>query len=179
MKRNQQLVLIIVVVLLLSARIVWKVESTEQPELSATAEPILVHQVADPEMTIRFFTERYSTDELSDELFIEGIGLEITIDDRVESVTSRSLSDDGLTWSVDGRTCGDELDCAPFDILYGMNHGTTTRVVVELNGERFEPELMKTKSGNDVWFVVVDQIESIDAITGYDAAGDVSYRFNN
>jgi len=60
-----------------------------------------------------------------------------------------------------------------------MNHGTTTRVVVELNGERFEPELLNTKAGNDVWFVLVDQIESIESITGYDASGDVSYRFAN
>ncbi|WP_161568788.1 hypothetical protein [Exiguobacterium sp. SH5S4] len=79
----------IVVVLLLSAGIAWQVESTGQPELSATAEPVLVHQVADPEMTLRFFTERYPTDELSDELFIEGIGLEITIDDHVPLAVRR------------------------------------------------------------------------------------------
>lgn len=109
----------------------------------------------------------------------QGIGLEITIEDCVESITSRSLSEEDLTWSIAGRTCGDRSECSPYDILYGMNHGETTRVVVELNGERFEPELLKTKAENDVWFVLVDQIESIESITGYDAEGDVSYRFNN
>ncbi len=38
---------------------------------------------------------------------------------------------------------------------------------------------VEDEAENDVWFVLVDQIESIESITGYDAEGDVSYRFNN
>ncbi|RHB52069.1 hypothetical protein [Exiguobacterium sp. AM39-5BH] len=96
-------------------------------------------------MSLRFFTNSFAIDEWSDDMSTQGIGLEITIEDCVESITSRSLSEEDLTWSIAGRTCGDRSECSPYDILYGMNHGETTRVVVELNGERFEPELLKTR----------------------------------
>ena len=177
MNRQQKIVLILVFFLFGSAGVAWALESTKQ--LPEGAEPILTYPVDDRDMSLRFFTNSFAVDEWSEDISTQGIGLEITIDDRVESITSQSLSEAGLTWSNDGRTCGDRSECSPYDILYGMNHGETTRVVVELNGERFEPELLKTKAGNDVWFVLVDQIESIESITGYDAEGDVSYRFNN
>lgn len=179
MKRQQKIVLIIVFMLLLSAGVAWGVESTKQPLLPEGAEPILTYPVDDRNMSLRFFTNSYTVEEWSEEPVAQGIGLELTVDNQVQSVTSESLSEAGLTWSTFGQSCGDPSACSPYDILYGMNHGETTRVVVELNGERFEPELLKTKAGNDVWFVLVDQIESIESITGYDSEGEVSYRFNN
>ena len=179
MNHQQKSVLIIVCVLLLSAGVAWGVESTKQPQLPEGADPILTYTLDDRDMSLRFFMNSFAVDEWSEDISMQGMGLEITIDDRVESITSRSLSEEELTWSIDSRTCGDRSECSPYDILYGMNHCMTTLVVVELNGERFEPELLKTKAGNDVWFVLVDQIESIESITGYDSEGEVSYRFNN
>jgi len=178
MNRQQKMVLFIVF-MLFSAGVAWGFESTKQLQLPEGAEPILTYPVDDRDMSLRFFTNSYTVEEWSDEPVAQGIGLELTVDNQVRSITSESLSEAGLTWSTFGQSCGDTSACSPYDILYGMNHGTTTRVVVELNGERFEPELLNTKAGNDVWFVLVDQIESIESITGYDASGDVSYRFAN
>ncbi|MDL5376175.1 hypothetical protein ACNOIU_07865 [Exiguobacterium mexicanum] len=157
----------------------WTFDSTKQLQLPEGAEPILTYSVDDRDMSLRFFTNSYTVEEWSDEPVAQSIGLELTVDNQARSITSESLSEAGLTWSTFGQSCGDTSACSPYDILYGMNHGETSRVVVELNGERFEPELLKTKAGNDVWFVLVDQIESIESITGYDAEGDISYRFNN
>ncbi|WP_214751479.1 MULTISPECIES: hypothetical protein [unclassified Exiguobacterium] len=179
MKRQQKIVLILVCLLLVSAGVAWAFDSTKQPQLPEGAEPILTYPVDDRDMSLRFFMNSYIVEEWSEEPVAQGIGLELTVDNQVQSITSESLSEEGLTWSTFGQSCGDTSSCSPYDILYGMNHGETTRVIVELNGERFEPELLKTKAGNDVWFVLVDQIESIESITGYDAAGDISYRFNN
>lgn len=179
MKQQQHIVLIVVFMLLSSAGVAWGIESMKQPQLPDGAEPILTYPLDDRDMSLRFFSQSYVADEWSDDMSTLGIGLEITIDDRIESITSESMSEEGLTWSTSGRTCGERPDCIPYDILYGMNHGTTVQVVVELNGERFEPELLKTKAGNDVWFVLVDQIESIESITGHDSYGDISYEFNN
>ncbi|MFN4215542.1 hypothetical protein [Exiguobacterium sp.] len=168
----------IVSVLLLSAGVAWGVEKTKQPQLPEGAEPILTYDLTDRDMSLRFFTQRY-VDELSDDTSTQGVGLEITIDDRIESIASISLSEEDLMWSTAGQTCENRSGGVPYDILYGVNQGMTTRVVVELNGEQYEPELLKTKAGNDVWFVIVDQIESIESITGYDAAGNVTYEFKN
>lgn len=179
MKRQQKIVLILVCLLLVSAGVAWAFDSTKQTQLPEGAEPILTYPVDDRNMSLRFFTNSYTVEEWSEEPVAQGIGLELTVDNQVQSITSESLSEAGLTWATFGQSCGDRSECSPYDILYGMNHGDTTRVVVELNGERFEPELLKTKAGNDVWFVLVDQIESIESIIGYDAAGDISYRFNN
>ncbi|WP_214753309.1 hypothetical protein [Exiguobacterium sp. s16] len=179
MNRQQKIVLILVFMLLLSSGVAWAFDSTKQPQLPDGAQPILTYPVDDRDMSLRFFKNSFAVDEWSDDMSTQGIGLEITIDDRVESITSRTLSEENLTWSIDGRTCGDTSACSPYEILYGMNHGETSRVVVELNGDRFEPELLKTKAGNNVWFVLVDEIESIESIAGYDAEGDISYRFNN
>lgn len=179
MKRQQKIVLVLACLLLVSAGVAWTFDSTKQLQLPEGAEPILTYSVDDRDMSLRFFTNSYTVEEWSDEPVAQSIGLELTVDNQVRSITSESLSEAGLTWSTFGQSCGDTSSCAPYDILYGMNHGETSRVVVELNGERFEPELLKTKAGNDVWFVLVDQIESIESITGYDAEGDISYRFNN
>ncbi|WP_214792071.1 MULTISPECIES: hypothetical protein [unclassified Exiguobacterium] len=179
MNRQQKIVLILVFMFLVSSGVVWAFDSTKQPQLPEGAEPILTYPLDDRDMSLRFFMNSYIVEEWSEEPVAQGIGLELTVDDRVQSITSESLSEEGLTWSTFGQSCGDTSACAPYDILYGMNHGETTRVVVELNGDKFEPELLKTKAGNDVWFVLVDQIESIESITGYDAEGDISYRFNN
>ncbi|WP_445001694.1 hypothetical protein [Exiguobacterium alkaliphilum] len=178
MKRQQKIVLIIVTVLFVSAGVVWGVERTKQPQLPEGAEPILTYDLTDRDMRLRFFTQRY-VDELSDDQFTQGVGLEITIDDRIESIASIALSEENLIWSTAGQTCENRSGCVPYDILYGVNQGMTTRVVAELNGEQYEPELLKTSVGTDVWFILVDRIESIESITGFNAAGDVTYEFNN
>ncbi|MCT4783332.1 MULTISPECIES: hypothetical protein [Exiguobacterium] len=178
MKRQQKIVLLIVSIMLLSAGVVWGVEKTKQPQLPEGAEPILTYPLDDRDMSLRFFTQRF-VDEWSDDLTSQGVGLEITIDDRIESISSISLSEENLMWSTAGQTCENRSECVPYDILYGINQGTTTRVIAELNGERYEPELLKTKAGKDVWLILVDQIESIESITAYDAKGNVSYEFNN
>lgn len=59
MKRQQKIVLIIVSVLLLSAGVAWGVEKTKQPQLPEGAEPILTYDLADRNMSLRFFTQRY------------------------------------------------------------------------------------------------------------------------
>lgn len=179
MNHQQKIVLILVCLFLVSAGVAWAFDSTKQLQLPEGAEPILTYPVDDRDMSLRFFTNSYTVEEWSEEQVEQGIGLELTVDNQVQSITSESLSEAGLTWSTFGQSCGDTSACSPYDILYGMNHGETTRVVVELNGELFEPELLKTKAGNDVWFVLVDQIKSIEYITGYDSEGEVSYRFNN
>lgn len=178
MKRQQKIVLIIASVLLLSAGVAWGVEKTKQPELPEGAEPILTYDLDDRDMSLRFFTQRYD-DEWNDDMTSHGVGLEITIKGHIEYISSISLSEENLMWSTAGQTCENRSECVPYDILYGINQGTTTRVIAELNGERYEPELLKTKAGNDVWFILVDRIESIESITGYDRNGNVSYEFNN
>ncbi|KDN58615.1 hypothetical protein DI14_11060 [Exiguobacterium sp. AB2] len=115
--------MLLVSILLLSAGVVWGVEMTKQPELPEGAEPILTYDLADRDMSLRFFTQRYD-DEWTDDLTSPGIGLEITIKGHIEYISSISLSEENLMWSTAGQTRESQSACMSYDILYVMNQGT-------------------------------------------------------
>lgn len=138
---------------------------------------ILSYDLKDTDVTFVFFKNSFSIDGFNDSTEENGGGLKIIVGGKTKSITSRNLTEEKVTWNTDGGFCNNNNDCESFDVLYGFVEKDVTKISVVMNGKSYSPDILTTSADKNVWFIVVNQINDITSIKGYDSANKEIYSF--